>query len=136
MLEALFNYLQTPFGLFRLNIDNLQRCNVGNRVSREISKITDGIDNNPQGLWCYLRGIHFIQKGVNLFCQVLFFITMCPQNCLETTACESRRRFRADWQNVAGFYVVVSNKRRNLVRNRPSGCPSGFNELVRIYWIT
>jgi len=82
MIEAFFQYLKAPFGLFRFNLYDLQTCDVCDWMSREISEIPNPVDCHPKGNRDCLSRVRLRQEHVYLPSKILCTVTMGTEHGL------------------------------------------------------
>jgi len=64
VLKCLLKYFQAPLCLVRFYVYDLERRNVGNRMSGEVSKISNAVDSGAKGNGNGLGRIWLIQQKI------------------------------------------------------------------------
>ncbi len=127
MFEEFFDYLKTPFGLVRFNVDDLKSCFVVDWMCREIAEVANAINGYTQLVRKSFRSVGLVEQKIDFFCQVFRLVAVRMKHVLKAASGERSGGLWANGQYVARLYVIPSDFRRHLWWDRTTVCTDWIN---------
>ena len=128
LVDQMVNEQQKRLCFFRINLND--RVDVCFHMGADISDLTNAVDGIPFA-WRYLilNSRDFMIKSIFGYSE---YVTYHP---LKTTASERRGRFGANINDIKGFFEILTNCFRNVVREDWSRRPWHNHMAFTLKWI-